>query len=794
MSAMNNADTEDFSLKDLLKPYLTKWYWIVVGIFICLTLSYLYLRYTPLQYETRASILIKESGDNGLTSDLAPFSSLGLFTNYNKGQLENELVILRSRRIISEVIKSLDLNTMYEREGLLLTSELYPQESRPFKVTFFEIEGENTRNFKPFKFRVILKSDVAFEIETIDGSSLGTFNFGDKVTLPFAEFMITPSPKASEMDMFKPDNAFIITYFNTVDLAIGFQSKIKISNDIQNSNVISLSMESKNKKKTEAFINELVRQFNLDAINDQNLIVEKTAEFIDSRLEIITKDLDSVEQNREDFKTRNRLTDIGAEAQLVLEGATEYSNKQIDYETQIEIIESIIEYLGEEDDYSLIPANLGLQSQEVTISIDTYNQLILERNRLLNNSTEANPVIVNIDSQINGLRGSILESLNNQLSGLRVVLRELNKKENKFNSRLSQVPSQEKLFRNIVRQQEIKEQLYIFLLKQREETSIKLASASSKAKVIDPAYSSKGPISPKKNIVYIAGFVLGIIFPVILIYILTLLNTHVQNRKDVERELKNLSLVGEIPLIKSNADQIIRSNDKSILAESFRILRTNLQYFFIKEMDLHKSKTILITSTIKGEGKTLVAFNLALTLSYSGKKVALVGADIRNPQLQRYLPKSLSKHAGLTEYLVDDSMTIDDVTLKSDYKDLDIVLSGAIPPNPAELLMQNRTENFFKELDEKYDFVIVDTAPSMLVTDTLLINKYGDVTLYVIKANYTDKKLLQFPKEIIGDGRLKNVALVLNGVTMNNFGYGNKYGYTYDQTKKSKFGSMFGLK
>ena len=271
-----------------------------------------------------------------------------------------------------------------------------------------------------------------------------------------------------------------------------------------------------------------------------------------------------------------------------------------------------------------------------------------------------------------------------------------------------------------------------------------------------------------------------------------MLNTKVENRKDVENELKGMSLIGEIPLIKGDTDQIIKANDRSVLAESFRILRTNMQYFFVNKTKEDQNRTIFVTSTIKGEGKTLVAFNLALTLSHSGKKVALVGADIRNPQLQRYMPKEVRKNKGLTEFIIQEDLGVKEVITASKFKNIDIVLSGAIPPNPAELLMLPRVENFFTELKENYDYVIVDTAPSMLVTDTLIISKYSDVTLYVIKANHTDKKLLGFTKETIADGKLKNVALVLNGVKMNNFGYGNKYGYAYSEDKPSLKERLFG--
>jgi len=789
MSQELKNEFEEPSIKELLVPYTRKWFWFMVSIIITLVASYIYLRYTTPKYETKATVLIKERTDNGLSADLDPFKNLGIFKRFSKGKLENELAILNSRRIISKVIEELDFNIKYEVEGRVITNEVYP--NSPIRIIYTSLSDLNYDPSTIPKLKVNILSDTQFNLSN-EEEEFGVFNFGDKVSLATVEFVLTPNDEFKDGLESLIGKIFMISYKETIALALAYQEKIEIINDVDNSNVVSINMQSSVKAKAEDFINELVHQYNLDAAEDINLIAHKTAEFIDSRIEIIIKDLDSVETNKEEFKIDNHLTDIETESQIVLAGATEYNNKQVEYYTQIEVMESLLEYLNKSDSIELLPANVGEGEGELNSSISYYNQLVLEHNRLLRNSTDQNPIVINIENQIINYRASIIESLNNKRNALKVALRDINKQEYKFNDRLSKVPAQEKYFREIVRQQEIKEELYIFLLKQREEASIKLATTTLKAKIIDVALSSKEPISPNKRVIYMGASLIGLLMPFLFIYTRDLLNTKVENRKDVEKELKNLSLVGEIPNIKGNADHIVRVNDRSVLAESFRILRTNLQYFFINKMKDEESKSIFVTSTIKGEGKTLVAFNLALTLSYSGNKVALVGADIRNPQLQRYLPKKDRKHQGLTEYLVKKDLRIDDVIVPSEFNNVDIVLSGVIPPNPAELLLQDRVGEFFDELKDLYDYVIVDTAPSMLVTDTLLINKYADVTLYVIKANHTDRKLLEFPKEAIDDGRLNNVALVLNGVTMNNFGYGNKYGYAYSKEKPSLKERIFG--
>jgi capsular exopolysaccharide synthesis family protein len=520
-------------------------------------------------------------------------------------------------------------------------------------------------------------------------------------------------------------------------------------------------------------------------------VAQKTSNFIDSRLEIITRELDSVERNKEQFKSSNRLTNIEAEAQLILETASEFNNRQLDVATQLEFSNTMIDYMEKSSSNDLLPTNIGLNGDNISESVTNYNQLILQRNRLLKNSTDKNPVVVNVNTQIEQIRSTILSSLKNTNNQLKVSLRGLNYQESALNSRISKVPSKEKIFRGIERQQTIKEQLYLFLLQQREEASIKLAVTSPKAKVVDLAASSKTPVSPNRSLILLGAVLAGFLLPGILIYGYQLLDSKVRNRSDIERLMPSTPILGEVPKLKKNEPQLVEQNDRSVLAESFRILRTNLQYLFVNS----DVKKIFVTSTVKGEGKTFVAFNLALTIALTGKKVVLVGADIRNPQLHRYLPDIHKNEKGLTEFIIDPSLTVNDLAHTSEKnKDLSIILSGVIPPNPAELLLQQRTSDFFTELEQQYDYIIVDTAPSMLVTDTILLNPLADIMLYVVRAGYTDKRLIEFPKDAIEDGRLSQVNFVLNNVDLNHFGYGNKYGYTYseDTTEKGFFKKLFG--
>ncbi|MAP55571.1 polysaccharide biosynthesis tyrosine autokinase [Altibacter sp.] len=782
---MNNSEAKETSLRELVEKYLRHWYWFVLGVIIALALAFIYLRYTTPSYATHATVIIKDERSGGGPSELAAFADLGgFFSKFNNSKIENELAIFNSKRIISDVVRELDLNITYQSLGTVKASELYKY--KPFTVQYLSFSDSTRTNPVPTLIFEI-KSSTQYAVETQSGAMQGTHTFGERVSLPFGD--ITVLPNLENVSIFESfiDKQISVTYRPVEAVALAYQQRITVANDIKNSNVVNVRLQSPVPEKAEDFINELIFQYNKDAINDQNQVAQKTSNFIDSRLEIITRELDSVERNKEQFKSSNRLTDIETEAQIILQNASEYNNRQSGIATQLELANTMIDYMESSSTNDLLPSNIGLDGQEVGEAVNNYNQLILQRNKLLKTSTAKNPIVVNVNNQIEQIRESILSSLKNTSNALKVSMRDLNYQEAALNSKIAQVPTKEKLYRGIERQQTIKEQLYLFLLQQREEASISLAVTAPKAKIVDLAYSSKAPVAPNRPLIYMGALLAGLLVPFIGVYGSFLLNTKVANRRDVERALKDTPLIGEIPKLKKSDDELIQHNDRSILAESFRILRTNLQYLFVsKEKGTAETKTVFVTSTIKGEGKTFVAFNLALTLALTGKKVVLLGADIRNPQLHRYLPEAFRKNKGLTEYIIDPSLTAKELASQSEYNpNLSIVLSGVIPPNPAELLMQERTTKIFDELSADFDYIIVDTAPSMLVTDTILINKMADIMLYVVRAGYTDKRLLEFPKDAMNDGRLSNMAVVLNNVTMSNFGYGNKYGYTYSNEKRS---------
>ncbi|WP_139855621.1 GumC family protein [Aequorivita sinensis] len=785
----NTNQTQDLSIREHVEIYLRQWPWFLITTFIFLTAALLYLRYTPPAYSTTATILIKNQGSRS-ASELGAFTDLGLVDMMNVVDFENIKIVLNSKSLSERVVDKLNLTVSYFIEGKILDSEIF--NNKPFTVKVISTpEQMSTPNgalyFEP-------TSITEFSLKDASKNEIGIYTFGEIVKLEWGNILVTPNVeylKRAESEGGFPEIRVHIR--NRDHVAANVRSSIQVSSMTDRSSVILLSMTSTLPEKARAILDELIKQYNMDSMEDRNLIAQNTATFIQGRLEIITNELDSVETGKVDFKEKNRLTNIEAESQIFLQSASQVNKQQIELETKIALVNTMMDYLENSSDTDLLPANLGVGEDGFVGEVDKYNQLILERNRLLQSSTTKNPMVVGLDQQIEELRGNVLKSMENAENNLRISLGEVNKEMRKIGSEIYQIPEKEKTFRGISRQQEVKEALYLYLLQKREENAITMAVTAPEAKVIDAAYSQSIPEFPKRSIFYIGAVFLGILLPMLIVYLKQLLDNKIRNRAFVEKNGGDIAIVGEIPEVSKKENELITTNDTSILAESFRILSTNLKYLMLKKIDKEEEgKVIFVTSTVKGEGKTFVSSNLAVTLANGGSKVVLVGADIRNPQIQRYVVGDYNK-SGVVEYLVYPETIIDDyLQPANDNKNLSLMMSGTIPPNPAELWMQDRAGEMFKELAAKFDYVVVDTAPAMLVADTLLINKYADITIYTLRAGYTEKKLLGFPLENKKNEKLQNVSFVLNNVSAANFGYGNKYGYTYGQKKKTFWQRVFG--
>ncbi len=784
---VNRPQEEEIDLREELEKYSKHWPWFVLGVIFCICLAFAYLKLTTPSYHTIASIIIKDEESKSPSSEMAAFADLGLLGGMGTNSIENEIGILKSKRMMTDVVKALNLNITYYDDEAIKSSELYL--NSPYFVQVLKIDEKQLAEFTKGDANQFMLRNLSGEgLELVNTETENAFKgkFGQPMEIPFADIIVVENPDFTPSEE-EGIPSLRIRFSNIEPVVLNYREKLQVNLTDKNSSLIELGMDDAVKTKAQDILDQLIFEYNREAIEDKNLVARNTASFIDERLQIINQELDSVETGKENFKEANRLTDIEAESEMFIENASEFNKREQELGTQLELANTMIDYLKSDSKSDLLPANLGIEEEAVNSSIEEYNNLVLERNRILSGSTEKNPVVVRLNNQIEQIRGNVLASFERLRSNLRVAQQELERQGSVINSKISAVPAKERQYRGIERQQNIKESLYLFLLQKREENSLSLAVTAPKAKIVDRAYSSVEPVSPKPKIILLAALILGLLIPFLIIYLKQLLSNKVKSREDMEKVTREIPVVGEIPRVSRKESEMIIQNDRSVLAESFRILHTNLQYLIINTAEKVRGNTIFVTSTVKGEGKTLVSFNLALTLANTGKKVLIIGADLRNPQLQRF-EEDARHYTGVSDYLANDKLKLQDLVVSSKHhENLELLASGSIPPNPSELWRREKTGEMFKELEEMYDYIIVDTAPSLVVTDTFLINKWADITLYVVRAGYTEKKLLNFAVDSKKDGKLHDVSFVLNDVKWANFGYGNKYGYAYGEEKKSFF-------
>ncbi|KAB4428757.1 polysaccharide biosynthesis tyrosine autokinase, partial [Bacteroides thetaiotaomicron] len=545
-------------------------------------------------------------------------------------------------------------------------------------------------------------------------------------------------------------------------------------------------------------INQLLEMYNRNTNNDKNEIAQKTAEFIDERIGIISKELGSTEANLETFKRDAGITDLTSEAQIALAGNAEYEKKSVENRTQISLVNDLRKYLRG-NEYEVLPSNVGLQDAALIGAIERYNEMLIERKRLLRTSTENNPAIVNLDTSIRAMKANVQATLEGTLQGLMITKESLDREASRYSRRISNAPGQERAYVSIARQQEIKAGLYLMLLQKREENAIALAATANNAKIIDEAIADDIPVSPKRSMIYLIALILGIGIPVGIIYLIDLTKFKIEGRADVEK-LTSVPVVGDIPLTDEKNDKngsiAVFENKNNLMSETFRNIRTNLQFMLDNDQ-----KVILVTSTVSGEGKSFVSSNLAISLSLLGKKVVIVGLDIRKPGLNKVFNLS-SKEKGITQYLANPEMDLMSLIQQSDVnKNLYILPGGTVPPNPTELLARDGLDKAIEILKKNFDYVILDTAPIGMVTDTLLIGRVADLSAYVCRTDYTHKAEYTLINELYHEKKLPNLCTIINGVDLKrrkygyyygygkygkHYGYGKRYGYGYGYGQEKK--------
>lgn len=781
---INQEENLNIDIKSELIKYLSHWRWFLISVFITLAIAFIYLKFADKIYTVETSVLIKEDNKSDLSNQLSAFTDLGL--GGSKNNIENEIEVLKSRTLTIKVIDSLKLNYSYFVKENIKEVEIY--KNTPLFLEFTPINNNNT---EIFNFNVEKISNTGFQL-SINDKKIGDYKFDNTIKTKFGDLKIVKNNNYIPNVKFEDNNheEIMVKYQPSSSLAENYRSQTKVSPTSKTSSVLNLSINSNIPAKTVDYLNTLVSFYNLQGIIDKRFISQNTSDFISNRLNIIAEELGDVEKDVEGYKNSNSLTDIQTEVKLFLENLSTYERSVIENETEIKVTNDLISHLRKSNADDLVPNILINSNNSINSGIDELNKLILERQRLLTSSTLENPSVIKIDGQISSTKTNITTSLRNSLGSLKIIQNDLKRQEVEMQSKLSQVPRQEREFRIIDRQQKVKEALYLFLLQKREETNITLAATELNAKVIDEAVVPSNPVSPKSIIILLAAIVLGTLIPFVIIYITNLLDTKIKTRLDLEGKT-HIPFLGDVPSSESS-EQIMELNSRSSAAEAIRIIRTNLE-FMISDLPKEQCKVIFNTSTFPGEGKTFISANIAATIALSSKKTLLIGMDIRNPKLSEYVnvPK-----IGLTNYLSNKDAEISDYIVNiPNYESFDVLPAGTIPPNPAELLMGTKVEKMFEELKTKYDYIIVDTAPVSLVTDTLLIAKYADTFIYVIRSGKLDRKLLAIPESLYRENKLPRMSILLNDTdSTKGYGYGYGYGVEHEIKKLPVWKKILGVK
>lgn len=783
------CETEDekIDIQQLLFKYIIHWPWFVGAVLVCLIGAWIYLRMATPVYNISATVLIKDDKKGGNTGSMVGLEELGLSGLISSSQnIDNELEVLRSKTLVKEVINLLNLYVSYTDEDGFPSKNMY--KTSPVLVSLTPQEAEKLTD--PMVVEMALYGEGGLEVNVTVGDKEYQKHFEklpavfpmDEGTLAFFQSPDSLSLKKDTMEASSNIRHITAKIKSPMKVARAYCENLKIEPTSKTTSVAVISLKNSSLQRGQDFINQLLEMYNRNTNNDKNEIAQKTAEFIDERINIISKELGSTEANLENFKRNAGITDLTSEAQIALTGNAEYEKKRVENRTQISLIEDLRKYIRG-NEYEVLPGNIGLQDLGLVATIERYNEMLVERKRLLRTSTENNPTIINLDTSIRAMKSNVQATLDGSLKGLLITKADLEREASRFSRRISDAPGQERQFVSIARQQEIKAGLYLMLLQKREENAIALAATANNAKIIDEAIADDIPVSPKRRMIYLIALVLGIGIPVGIIYLIGLTKFKLEGRADVEK-LTTIPIVGDIPLTdeKNEKDGSIAvfENQNNLMSETFRNIRTNLQFMLQND-----KKVILVTSTVSGEGKSFISANLAISLSLLGKKVVIVGLDIRKPGLNKVFRLS-TKEKGITLYLANPETDLMSLVQPSDInQNLYILPGGTVPPNPTELLARDGLDKAIEILKKSFDYVVLDTAPVGMVTDTLLIGRVADLSVYVCRADYTHKVEYTLINELAEEKKLPNLCTVINGVDLKRRKYGYYYGY-------GKYGKYYG--
>ncbi len=761
-----------------LGKVISYWWLFILSLGLFIGLGYLYLRYTTYQYSTKAILLIKDAGNSGVISEEAILLGQG-FTGGGKS-MDNEMQILRSLTLMEKVISKLGCNITYFRQGAVKEKEFY--RTAPIQIDTFALSDRQ-------------RGSASFYIEMIDNSSFSLKGDPDDED---GEIHYYNKPFYSDYGYFRisavaPELIVPGTYHIIIRPAIkvarNYQSGLRVERlgNIYSSSVLSLKLRDPVPRKAEDILNTLIEVYNEEEIRDENTILRNTLRFIDDRVALLANELNLVEGDIERFKSRNAIT--GETAAGSMSFATQEIRSAYQDISAFEVRKSLLASLEsfmvqERASYELIPTNLNVDNPVLSSMVERFNEMVLERDRLIKTASAKNPTRQALESQMKDIRLLIIETIQNLQKDLDIPIKKLEDEVASLQQSLENIPVVEQKLLEQVRMQSIKEELFLFLLKKREETALSEAVTTASTRIVEPARSSGSPIYPKNRLVYIASTLLGLLIPLVIIGLLSLLETKVDS-EEMLKQLTSLPILGRIMQNASNERVVVKSGDRSAINEMFRQLRTNLSY-----LNLSRKKQILsVTSFVPGEGKTFIAINLAITLSLSNKKVVLVELDLRRPRVKTYLERE-GRDIGVSNYLIGKN-NVDEIIQPFDgAPNLSIITCGAIPPNPSELILSEKMKQLLDELSERFDYILIDNPPIGLVSDALLLRNMVDNMLIVVRHRYTRKAMIRNLEDLNRNGELPNAALVFNAIKEGRgyYGYGGyRYGYGegyYHESKK----------
>lgn len=751
---------EQKDIRGIVKKYLRYWYLFVIGAAIALAAAFVYLRYATPLYVANTTLMFKDQNKGGGLSETAAFSDIELL-NTSKS-IDNEMLVLKSRSLMKRVVTALKIDRTFIIEGQIRDVEIYGKE---VPIDIIVEEGADAMEGK--SFRIHFKDDNSFILE--EGTQRTPHQFGKAIKKEYGQFTIV---SIQGFSFSETDQPILVKFHDKSGVAKSYSNRLGVKPVNSQASVLNISIKDPVPSKAQDVLEKLIEIYEQEAVEDKNQIAARTVEFIDDRLDYLTQELSRVEQNVEKYKQEMELTDVNTQAEQYITAANENRKEVEEIDIQLDVLRSIENYLEnqETNEYNLVPTTLSIQDITLNELITRFNQLQQERERSLGSGTRpTNPYILNINEQLRNLKQNILENLRNIKRGLQITRRNLMAKSGLVDDQINKVPMIERQMIEITRQQEIKQAIYLYLLQKKEESALSLAAAVSNTRIIDPPVA-KGPVSPVKTNILAYSLILGLFIPFLGIYLKNLLTNKVERKHDVTN-LTNTPVLGEICHSKEKEFVVAKPHIKTPISEMFRLIRTNLHYTGIGS----DNKCILVTSSMSGEGKSFFCVNIGASFAGTGKNVLIIEFDLRRPKLLKNLGMEVEK--GLTDYIVGDIDQLENVVVPSGVEDnLDILPAGTLPPNPAELMLNEKVSEMITELKKVYDYIILDTAPVGKVADAYALKAYAELTVYIVRYNYTDKDQLGLIDEIFENKKLNNPMIVLNDSKKSNNG-GYTYGY-----------------